>query len=101
MIAEITISEVTTIIGVIVGGIVSIIGALVAAFVAIRSSQREAEKERKKDQEINGKKLDVIHELTNSNLTKVTEDLAALRKLVERNAESGIVTTPTTTPPAV
>lgn len=101
MIAEITISEVTTIIGVIVGGIVSIIGALVAAFVAIRNNQLEAEKERKKDQEINGKKLDVIHELTNSNLTKVTEDLAALRKLVERNAESGIVTTPTTTPPAV
>lgn len=98
MIAEITISDVTTIITAIVGGIVAIIGALVAAFVAIRSSQREAEKDRKKDQESNDKKLDVIHELTNSNLKKVTEDLAALRALVEKNAESGVVTKPTTAP---
>lgn len=86
-IAEITISDVTTIITAIVGGVVAIIGSLVAAFVAIRTSQTS-----------NSKKLDQIHQLTNSNLTRVTEELAALRLLVEKNAESGIVTKPTIIP---
>jgi hypothetical protein len=85
MIAEITISDVTVIIGAIVGGVVTVIGGLIAGFKIIRDSQKASDLS-------NNKKLDEIHVLTNSNLTKVTKELADLRELVMKNAAKGIVT---------
>jgi mannose/fructose/N-acetylgalactosamine-specific phosphotransferase system component IID len=83
MISEITISDVTTIISAVVVGVVTIIGALVAGYVSIRNSQKA-----------DTKKLDDIHTSTNGSLSKVTTELADLRKLVEKNAAKGVVTEP-------
>ena len=66
MIAETTISDVTLIIGAVVTGIVTIIGAIVTGVLAIRNSQKAADK-----------KLDVIHDLTNNNLTEIKGNLKA------------------------
>jgi hypothetical protein len=92
MIAEITISDVTSIIAAIVAGVVAIIGSLVGGVVTIRNSQRAAEKDRQQKQDSNDKKLDEIHELTNSNLSSVKKELAELRALVDKNASAGVVT---------
>lgn len=88
MIADFTISEATTIVSVVIAGIVSVIGAVVKGVILIRDNQKTADK-----------KLDQIHELTNSNLTKVKQELEAskqeladLRKLVEGIATKGPVT---------
>jgi len=94
MIAEINISDVQAIISSIVAGTIAIIGAIVGAVVTIRSAQRTAAKERQKSQDATNKKLDVIHQDTNGNLSKVTKELADLRKLVEKNSASGTVTEP-------
>jgi hypothetical protein len=92
MIAEITISDVTSIITAIVAGVVAIIGSLVAGFIAIRTSQKASDKS-------NNEKLDEIHTLTNSNLTSVKKELADLRALVELNAAKGVVTESKTVAP--
>lgn len=88
MIADFTVTDATTIIASLAAGIVLIVGSVVTGVISIRNNQKTADK-----------KLDDIHLSTNSNLTKVTEELAAtkkeladLRKLVEGIAAKGSIT---------
>lgn len=95
MIADVTVSDVSVIIGTIVTGVIGIITAVVGGVVKIRNGQRDADKERGANQASNNKKLEVIHELTNSNLSKInaalntaTEKIAGLeRRLEERDVK--------------
>lgn len=95
IIADVTVSDVSVIIGTIVTGVIGIITAVVGGVVKIRNGQRDADKERGVNQASNNKKLEVIHELTNSNLSKInaalntaTEKIAGLeRRLEERDVK--------------
>lgn len=79
MTADINISEVSFIITAIVTGVGAIITAVVGGVIAIRNNQKTADK-----------KLDEIHVLTNSNLSKINASLnTAMEKIagLERRLE--------------
>lgn len=79
MLADINISEATAIIWAIAGAVIAIIGAVVTGVINIRSNQKSADK-----------KLEEIHVLTNSNLSKINAALTtAMEKIVglERRLE--------------
>lgn len=90
MIADLTISDMTGLITAIVTGLLGVIGAIVTGVVTIRNGQKAADKQREYNQTSNDKKLGEIHELTNSNLSKINAALTtAMEKIsgLERRLE--------------
>lgn len=75
MLADVTISDLSALITLGVAGIISIIGAVVAGVIKIRNNQKEQDK-----------KIDLIHESTNSHHTEMKQQIAALEaRLDDRN----------------